>query len=40
MKSMRRRVVMVDDFPADFGRASGGIRNSPAQPVHEATISR
>ena len=41
MKSMRRRVVMVDDFPADFGRASGGTsETAPAQPVHEATISR
>ena len=41
MKSMRRRVVMVDDFPADFGRASGGTSETvPAQPVHEAIISR
>jgi acyl-CoA dehydrogenase len=41
MKSMRRRVIMVDDFPADFGRASGGTsETAPAQPVHEAIISR
>lgn len=30
MKSLRRRVIMVDDFPSDFGRASESDRASEA----------
>ncbi|HEY6044319.1 MAG TPA: acyl-CoA dehydrogenase domain-containing protein, partial [Nitrosospira sp.] len=29
MKSLRRRVIMVDDFPPDFGGSPNGIEQPP-----------
>jgi acyl-CoA dehydrogenase len=37
MKSIRRSVIMVDDFPPDFsGTAGGTSETAPAQPLQEA----